>query len=314
MKYYEDSTKFFGEKLVKDDTDLIEEAKKFATKYPGKEIGIIYDPSSATKYDNIKEDLKKLNIQPIPYDDMQGDELDYIFVDVDFLKHSKASRNSSKYLMLKNLYTVSQRSRIGSIIKKDNINAINSFKIVDNETSDPKLNQEFTISEPQIESFKEYRKNAMQDIPKDPSFFTFFKSNASTKGGISAQGKDDKKGGKNIFDDTKQGGEGNEGGNGEEGSGSTPGTVAVNMTEFHSFMANSRFDTYDKNERSISSKISKSFAKPENSALYKRTVNTIASYVRKNKLATLSNGLYGELERAFGRDTAEKLKGFFSQR
>ena len=314
MKYYEDSTKFFGEKLVKDDTDLIEEAKKFATKYPGKEIGIIYDPSSATKYDNIKEDLKKLNIQLIPYDDMQGDELDYIFVDVDFLKHSKASRNSSKYLMLKNLYTVSQRSRIGSIIKKDNINAINGFKIVDNETSDPKLNQEFTISEPQIESFKEYRKNAMQDIPKDPSFFTFFKSNASTKGGTSAQGKDDKKGGKNIFDDTEQGGEGNEGGNGEEVSGSTPGTVAVNMTEFHNFIANSRFNTYDKNEHSISSKISKSFAKPENSALYKRTVNTIASYVRKNKLATLSNGLYGELERAFGRDNAEKLKGFLSQR
>lgn len=314
MKYYEDSTKFFGEKLVKDDTDLIEEAKKFATKYPGKEIGIIYDPSSVTKYDNVKEDLKKSNIQLIPYDDMQGDELDYIFVDVDFLKHSKASRNSSKYLMLKNLYTVSQRSRIGSVIKKDNINAINGFKIVDNETSDPKLNQEFTISEPQIESFKEYRKNAMQDIPKDPSFFTFFKSNASTKGGTSAQGKDDKKGGKNIFDDTEQGGEGNEGGNGEEGNGSTPGTVAINMTEFHNFMANSRFDTYDKNEHSISSKISKSFANPENSALYKRTVNTIASYVRKNKLATLSNGLYGELERTFGRDNAEKLKGFLSQR
>ena len=109
--------------------------------------------------------------------------------------------------------------------------ALFEIKIVDNETSDPKLNQEFTISEPQIESFKEYRKNAMQDIPKDPSFFTFFKSNASTKGGTSAQGKDDKKGGKNIFDDTEQGGEGNEGGNGEEVSGSTPGTVAVNITQ-----------------------------------------------------------------------------------
>ena len=119
---------------------------------------------------------------------------------------------------------------------------------------------------------------------------------------------------KNIFDGAEQGGEGNEGENGEGGNGSTPGTVAVNMAEFHSFMADSRFDAYDKNKHSISSKISKSFAKPENSALYKRTVNTIASYVRKNKLATLSNGLYGELERAFGRDNAEKLKGFLSQR
>lgn len=318
LKYYEDSVRIYGEKLVNNDDDLIAEAKKYATKFPGKQIGIIYDKDAAVKYDGVKEELEKQNIRLIPFDEMQGDELDYIFVDVDFLKHSRAADKSSKYLLLKNLYTVSQRSKVASIIKRDNINAINGFKIVDNETSDPKLNQEFSIDGRQIESFKEYRKNAMQDIPEDTSFFTFFNSTASTKGGTSAQGKDDKKGGKNIFDGTEQGGEGNEEGSGEGsgegGNNPTPGTVAVNMAEFHSFMADSRFNAYDKNKHSISSKISKSFTKPENSALYKRTVNTIASYVRKNKLATLSNGLYGELERAFGRDNSEKLKGFLSQR
>ena len=306
LKYYEDSVHFFGEKLVNDDLDLVVEAKKYATKFPGKEIGIIYDTNAKAKYDGIKEDLAKQNIRLIAFDEMQGDELDYIFIDVDFLSHSKASGRSSKYLLLKNLYTVSQRSKIGSIIKKDNINAINDFSIIDNETSDPKLNQEFSINERQIQSFKEYRANAMQNIPEDTSFFTFFKSTASKKGGSPAEGKTKQKGGENVSgqNDTQSG---------NEGSSSTPGTVNVNMEEFHSFMADSKFDTYNKNKNSISSKISKSFIKPENSALYKRTVNTIASYVRKKRKANLSTGLYNELEIKFGKNTVEKLRNYLSK-
>lgn len=306
LKYYEDSVHFFGEKLVNDDIDLVTEAKKYATKFSGKEIGIIYDTNVKAKYDGIKEDLAKQNIRLIAFDEMQGDELDYIFVDVDFLSHSKASGRSSKYLLLKNLYTVSQRSKIGSIIKKDNINAINDFSIVDNETSDPKLNQEFSINERQIQSFKEYRANAMQDIPEDTSFFTFFKSTASKKGGSPAEGKTKQKGGENISGQNDTQGS-------NEGGSSTPGTVSVNMEEFHSFMADSKFDTYNKNKNSISSKISKSFIKPENSALYKRTVNTIASYVRKKKKANLSTGLYNELEVKFGKNTVEKLRSYLSK-
>lgn len=307
LKYYEDSVHFFGEKLVNDDLDLVAEAKKYATKFPGKEIGIIYDTNVKANYDGIKEDLAKQNIRLIAFDEMQGDELDYIFVDVDFLSHSKASGRSSKYLLLKNLYTVSQRSKIGSIIKRDNINAINDFSIIDNETSDPKLNQEFSINERQIQSFKEYRANAMQDIPEDTSFFTFFKSTASKKGGSPAEGKTKQKGGENV-----SGQNDTQGGN--EGSSSTTGTVNVNMEEFHSFMTDSKFDTYNKNKNSISSKISKSFIKPENSALYKRTINTIASYVRKKKKANLSTGLYNELEVKFGKNTVEKLRNYLSKR
>lgn len=315
MKYYEDSSKFFGEKLIKDDTDLIEEAKKFATKYPGKEIGIIYDPSSATKYDNVKEDLKKLNIQLISYEDMQGDELDYIFVDVDFLKHSKASRNSSKYLMLKNLYTVSQRSRIGSIIKKDNINAINGFKIVDNETSDPKLNQEFTISEPQIASFKEYRANAMKDIPRDESFFTYFKSTVSPNPANPANptnpanpanpsGSPSPAAGKKNPGTSQNGNSGNEGG--EEINAAD--TVNIDTADFHKFVASKDFKKYDSNPNSISSK----FPALKNTDIYNYVINVAASFIRKNQGVRLSNKTYSELKKTIKNNQQfDKLKSYF---
>lgn len=102
MKYYEDSKSLYGDKLI---TAL--EVSNYITllSQTGKHVAIITDDTS--KY----ESFRKSNVEPIDVRKIQGREFDYIIVDVDF-----TASKAGSYKKLKNLYTLSQRSRIGSII------------------------------------------------------------------------------------------------------------------------------------------------------------------------------------------------------
>lgn len=102
LKYYEDSKSLYGDKLID-----VSEVSNYITllSQTGKRVAIITDDIS--KY----ESFRKSNVEPIDVINIQGREFDYIIVDVDF-----TASKAGSYKKLKNLYTLSQRSRIGSII------------------------------------------------------------------------------------------------------------------------------------------------------------------------------------------------------
>lgn len=102
LKYYEDSKSLYGDKLIN-----ALEVSNYITLFSqtGQRVAIITDDTS--KY----ESFRKSNVEPIDVRKIQGREFDYIIVDVDF-----TASKAGSYKKLKNLYTLSQRSRIGSII------------------------------------------------------------------------------------------------------------------------------------------------------------------------------------------------------
>jgi hypothetical protein len=104
----------------------------------------------------------------LPFDEMQGDEYDYVVIDIDFSKHGNGA-----YAMLKNLYTTTQRARLGSIIKTDNLTSTLSFAPT---VSDPIMNQQIGVSQEQIKLFKEYRGKALSTVSEDNTFYSYFKA------------------------------------------------------------------------------------------------------------------------------------------
>lgn len=74
IEFYEDTRVFLGTKIV-DNANIIDEARKWKGKGS---IAIIYDESSKVKYESVDES----GITLVPYNDMQGREFDYVFVDV----------------------------------------------------------------------------------------------------------------------------------------------------------------------------------------------------------------------------------------
>lgn len=164
LKYFDGEGLFYGDKRIDDNTDLIAKARELKNSDPRYKVAIIYDNSGTTNYEGLTEDGIKL----LPFDEMQGDEYDYVLVDVDFTKHGAGA-----YATLKNLYTLTQRARLGSMVKKDNLEPTLSFAEV---TSDPEQRQLIGVSEDQIKQFKEYRKKALDTVQENNSFYSYFKA------------------------------------------------------------------------------------------------------------------------------------------
>ena len=162
MQYYQKGNVIYGDKLVDDSTDLIKEAAKYRG-IPGG-VAIICDDVS--KYQSINGN----GITVVDYESMQGGEFGAIFVDVDFGSRS----TGSKYLKLRSLYTVTQRSRVFSMIKRDNIET-GGFKIVDNTASNPELGYEVLLNPGQINTFKELKRKALETVVEDNGFENYFK-------------------------------------------------------------------------------------------------------------------------------------------
>lgn len=162
LKYYDGQGKFYGDKIVNNNVDALSEAKKFK-QY---NVALIYDND---KYSGLTEEGVKF----LPFDNMQGDEYDYVVIDIDFSKHGNGA-----YAMLKNLYTTTQRARLGSIIKTDNLTSTLSFAPT---TSDPIMNQQIGVSQEQIKLFKEYRRKALSTVSEDNTFYSNFKASPIKK-------------------------------------------------------------------------------------------------------------------------------------
>lgn len=163
LKYYETADSIFGEKIVSDDDDF----KELIDKYKAKgEVAIITD--NLSKYTGIS------GVKVVPYHKMQGMETDYVFVDVDFANNNTFGGKFSKYAMLRDLYTISQRSRVASIIKSKGIPDlfINNIKA-------PEYGRPRTMNEEDKITFKARRKEILETLPENNDFYEYVYTFAS---------------------------------------------------------------------------------------------------------------------------------------
>ena len=291
LSYYEDSSKLYGEKIVENDTDLIKEADKFKGRGT---VAIIYDETNAGKYSGL---TNHDNIEFIPYDEMQGREWTYILVDVDF-----SEKTPSQYMKLKHLYTVSQRSKEGSIIKTDKL--ITDTFDIDNGVSDPKMNQQISLTTNQITAFKDYRNNALKTIPEDNTFFNYFKPiivptpMAAPTSGVTPPVAPATSGAPSVPD--------------------TSGTIVVNTGATHRFLNHSSFESWELSQNSLAKKLGLSHISDldnsTNSDVYKNTVAFIGSIVRKNGEIKGNNPIFNRLENIIGFDKVDNLKQYLTKK
>jgi len=160
IEFYENPSVIFGSKIT-DNSDLISEARK---KKVNNSVAIIYDESTENKYKNLDED----GITLVPYNNMQGREFDYVFVDVDWKEHSRLSNTYvSKYNAMRDFYTVTQRARIGGIVIDNGIKELLNIHQVG---SNPKMNQIFEIDDNQKSTFKSARLDALSGLVDKEGF------------------------------------------------------------------------------------------------------------------------------------------------
>ena len=299
LKYYEQSGQFFGDKVVSDDYDISARAIELKTK--GK-VAIIYDGGDS-KYDSLKD--KGINI--IAFDDMQGDEFDYVLVDIDFEKYATNGIKVSKYLLLKNLYTITQRSTSGTYIKHDNVES--AFQIIDS-GSDVEMRQEISLTKGQIESFKKYRAKALENLEQDDSFFNYFKrmTTPPTPGGSNQGGG-------------TTGGEENPG---EQPPVEKPGKKLMSTEGIHKFIFSKEFRTSQaNNEHSLFKVVQKinptaNFkvynVDPSNPnlTLYTEAMSYFGSMVRMNKTVDPNSPIFQKFITSLGLEVTDKLRQFFT--
>ena len=159
LHYYEDNNIFYGEKIVDRNTDLIPLAEKYSKLG---QVTIITD--DLNKYQNVPK-----NVTVKAYNDMQGMETDFVLVDVDFNKNNSFGGKVSKYSMLRDLYTLTQRSRIGTIIKNNGLSILNIGKQV----SEPEYGQRMIMEPSDIETFKKRRGEILNQLPEGGNLYDF---------------------------------------------------------------------------------------------------------------------------------------------
>ena len=153
LKYYEDSKSLYGDKLI-----AALEVSNYITllSQTGQRVAIITDDTS--KY----ESFRKSNVEPIDVRKIQGREFDYIIVDVDFTANKAGS-----YKKLKNLYTLSQRSRIGSIIVNNGLPTGITSKF------DQSAAGVTMITKSHIDDFKNWKLNTLPNFTSETEQYTY---------------------------------------------------------------------------------------------------------------------------------------------
>ena len=163
LKYFENPDLFYGDKLVEDTEDLVEIAKKYL---PRGKVTIITDDLG--KYQTVPDD-----IQVKAYNKMQGMETDFVLVDVDFAKNNNfGSGGGGKYAALRDIYTIAQRSRVGTVIKKDGLNGLLPGLTQKNS---PEVGQRMIMDQNDIAVFKEKRGRILATLNKGLNLFDYIK-------------------------------------------------------------------------------------------------------------------------------------------
>lgn len=149
FKYFEDSSIFGGEKIVPEGDILryIDQLKKLSD-----DVAIITDKPE--KYNTIK------GIKVVALNSVQGDEFDYVIIDKNF-GLDDTGKGRGDYYKLKDLYTLSQRSRKGTIIVNSGLGDIFTSKL--DQTSAGNIE----IPQSQIVDFKNWRTDLLEKVPSE---------------------------------------------------------------------------------------------------------------------------------------------------
>lgn len=149
FKFYETDGVFDGgSKIINNnESEIKKHIDIIASK--SKSVAIITDDVS--KYNGFK--ITYPHIKVIASNDVQGAEFDYIFVDKQYV--------GSDYYRSKNIYTITQRSKKGTILL--NHGAIKNYRSILDQTSSA---QTF-LTQTQIDDFRQWRLDSLSKIPKD---------------------------------------------------------------------------------------------------------------------------------------------------
>lgn len=150
LKYFESNDDFFGEKV----TDSDDEIKNFLNKVKTKGTAAII----TDKPDNWNP-FATDNITVIHPSNAQGKEWDYVIVDKSFVPN--------QYLALKDIYTMTQRSTRGTLIKRNNLRAtLPEIKTVEDNTSGTST----SLSPVEITKSREERIDLLKRIEDNPDY------------------------------------------------------------------------------------------------------------------------------------------------
>lgn len=149
FKYFEDPNTFGGTKIISSNS-INEEIVKL--KKLSNNIAIISD--TPAKY--ISTGITVFDSKTI----VQGDEFDYMIIDKPFGKDNN-NKFRSNYDKLKDIYTLTQRTKKGTIIiRRELSNQITSH-------NDPTSSGNLELDESQINTFKEWRLSALSGLSSD---------------------------------------------------------------------------------------------------------------------------------------------------
>ena len=193
LLFYEsdDKSVLLGEKITKSTEDFEDTIERFKDKGS---IAIITD--NVEKYNKKYIDAK--NISVIHTGVAQGGEYDYVFIDKDF----KKEHGNNKYPLLKDIYTLTQRSRIATVILN---NGLTDIITIEDNVSNPEYNQEYKApSEEQIESFRNWKLASFAGINAEDNLFDLFVKGIEYRKPISIFSKSVKKAEESVSNDTEE--------------------------------------------------------------------------------------------------------------
>lgn len=149
FKYFEDANSFGGEKIVPegDIQNHIQKLKKLSS-----DIAIITDKPE--KYNTIQ------GVKIVSLNSVQGDEFDYVIIDKNF-GLDETGKSRGEYYKLKDLYTLTQRSRKGTIIVNSGIGDVYSSKLDNTSRGNIEMPQS------QITDFKNWRVSLLENVPNE---------------------------------------------------------------------------------------------------------------------------------------------------
>lgn len=155
IKYYagqtDDDAPIVGTMIVQDDKDILDWANKLI-KTSGKDVIFITDKVDTWK-SKLPEEYQNKIYTP---ENVQGLEATYAIIDVDWNNRG----NDSRYNVLRDFYTLTQRASHGTIVKDNNVKE----KLNIANLSDRLFKNVVEISKDQIMEFKNWRKQALASL------------------------------------------------------------------------------------------------------------------------------------------------------
>lgn len=153
FKYYETNNSFGGEKIISE-SDI----DHYITKFKNLSDDVVIITDRPEKYTN--SGIRVLDVSQV-----QGAEFDYIIIDKKW--------DPLRYNALKDIYTLTQRSRKGTVINNMTLPAEISSKL------DPTSAGNIELSENQISEFKTWRLNALQQLSNEPYAYEVIEDSVS---------------------------------------------------------------------------------------------------------------------------------------